>query len=107
MLKYKRVFADATHLNQSSRAKVINRLEIKPDSINVIWLKTPLMEIYRRNDLREGRARVPKSSIKSMYDSIQEPIAREGIDEVYIIDGISHELKVLSLGNKNKENFIY
>ena len=65
------------------------------------------MEIYRRNDLREGRAKVPKSSIKSMYDSIQEPTAREGINKVYIIDGISHELKVLSLGNKNKENFIY
>ena len=109
-MTHKRVFADATHLNQSSRAKVLTRLITEPDiidSINVIWLRTPLMEIYRRNDLRTGREKVPHSAIKSMYDSIQEPSIKEGINNVYIVDGITHELKVLHLGKKNKENFIY
>lgn len=65
------------------------------------------MEIYRRNDLRTGREKVPHNVIKSMYDSIQEPSIKEGISNVYIIDGITHELKVLHLGKENKENFIY
>ena len=110
LLTHKRVFADATHLNLSSRAKVLTRLITEPDiidSINVIWLKTPLIEIYSRNDLRTGREKVPHNVIKSMYDSIQEPSIKEGISQVYIVDGFTHELKVLSLGQKNKENFIY
>ena len=39
--KYDRVFADASHLNQSSRAKVINKIGQYANEINVIWLRTP------------------------------------------------------------------
>lgn len=110
LLTHKRVFADATHLNLSSRAKVLTRLITEPDiidSINVIWLKTPLIEIYRRNDLRTGREKVPHNVIKSMYDSIQEPSTKEGINKVYIVDGFTNELKVLELNQENEENFKY
>jgi len=65
------------------------------------------MEIYRRNDLRTGREKVPHNVIKSMYDSIQEPSIKEGISKVYIIDGFTHELKVLELNQENEENFKY
>ena len=102
-----RVFADASHLNQSSRAKVINKVRQYADEINVIWLRTPLMECYKRNENRTGRARVPKPTIKSMYDSIQEPSYSEGITTVYIVDGKTQELKVLELGGDNKENFVF
>lgn len=102
-----RVFADASHLNQSSRAKVINKVRQYADEINVIWLRTPLMECYKRNENRTGRARVPKPIIKSMYDSIQEPSYSEGITTVYIVDGKTQELKVLELGGDNKENFVF
>lgn len=102
-----RVFADASHLNQSSRAKVINKVRQYADEINVIWLRTPLMECYKRNENRTGRARVPKPTIKSMYDSIQEPSYSEGIITVYIVDGKTQELKVLELGGDNKENFVF
>lgn len=105
--KYDRVFADASHLNQSSRAKVINKVGQYANEINVIWLRTSLMECYKRNDNREGREKVPKSTIKSMYDSIQEPSAKEGIDTVYIVDDKTKELKILELGKPNKENFIF
>lgn len=50
---------------------------------------------------------MPHNVIKSMYDSIQEPSIKEGISNVYIVDGITHELKVLHLGKENKEDFIY
>ena len=102
-----RIFADASHLNPASRAKVLNKVKQYADEINVIWLKTPLMECYRRNENRTGRARVPKPTIKSMYDSIQEPSASEGIRMVYIVDGKTQELKVLELGGNNIENFVY
>ena len=105
--KVDRVFADASHLNQASRAKVINKVGQYADEIDVIWLKTPLMECYKRNENRTGRARVPKPTIKSMHDSIQEPSIKEGISRVYIIDGKTQELKVLELGGANIENFVF
>lgn len=100
-----RVFADASHLNPASRAKLLNKIEAYRDETNVIWLRTPLMICYQRNDNREGRAKVPHSIIKSMYDSQQEPSYREGINKVYIIDGKTEELKILELGGKNEEEF--
>lgn len=100
-----RVFADASHLNKTSRMKLINRISSNPEEINVIWLRTPLMTCYERNNNRTGRAFVPKHVIKSMYDSIQEPSVNEGINKVYIVDSKTQELKILVLGGKNEEGF--
>ena len=38
------VFADATHLNKKSRAKLLRNLTVRPREISVIWLQTPLDE---------------------------------------------------------------
>lgn len=100
-----RVIADASHLNPASRAKLLNRINVYRDLTGVIWLRTPLMICYERNNQREGRSNVPKHIIKSMYDSQQEPSAREGIDIIYIVDGRTEELKIVKLGGQNEEEF--
>lgn len=84
---YHWVIADATQLNPASRNKVLNQLKHKPDNINVICMKVSLEEVLRRNDLRTGRAKVPKDIVQKMYDSMQEPIEEEGIDVVFYSDG--------------------
>lgn len=50
-------------------------------------MKVPLEEALRRNDLRTGRAKVPKDVVQKMYDSMQEPTEEEGIDVVFYSDG--------------------
>ena len=101
-----RVFADATHLTPESRIKVINYVKNSADFINVIWMKTPLMECYRRNEQREGNAKVPKHVIKSMYDRLKLPTFKEGITDLYIIDDINKDIRVMMLID-NEENFIF
>ena len=64
------VYADATHLNKASREKVLNKIKILPESINVLYIKTPLELCIERNEKRDGRARVPKEVIKNMYNSL-------------------------------------
>jgi predicted kinase len=103
---YDRVFADATHLTPKSRIKVINYVKNSADFINVIWMKTPLMECYRRNEQREGIAKVPRHVIKSMYDKLKLPTFKEGITNLYIIDDINKDIKVMRLID-NEENFIF
>lgn len=116
MNNYKeRVFADASHLNVASRAKLINRIrqrdiETQRTSllfvdINVVWLKTDLNTCLARNSLREGRANVPEATIKSMWKSQQMPRASEGISKVYIVeDGLGY-MKIVILDGTDENNF--
>lgn len=61
------VFVDATHLSRGSRAKLLNR--IAPDChTRLVFdiIDTPLSVCLKRNAKREGRARVPDATLKSM-----------------------------------------
>lgn len=67
------VIADATHLNKSSRMKLLNRLNL--DGVNVIpvYFNTPEHICQERNKEREGRARVPSGILHKMYLSRSHP----------------------------------
>lgn len=79
------VYADAIHLNKKSRNKIIHALSIEPDEIEVIYMNTPLDLTLERNSFREGRARVPNTVIKAMYNSIELPTKDEGISKLTIV----------------------
>ena len=63
------VYIDATHLNEKSRDKVLNKLNLENATLCAVNFTVPLEECIRRNDLREGRAKVPRSVIRRMHFS--------------------------------------
>ena len=63
------VYIDATNLNEKSRDKVLNRLNLENMTLCAVNFTVPLEECIRRNDLREGRAKVPRSVIRRMHFS--------------------------------------
>ena len=63
------VYIDATHLNEKARDKVLNRLNLENATLCAVNFTVPLEECIRRNDLREGRAKVPRSVIRRMHFS--------------------------------------
>lgn len=72
--KYKVIWADATHLNNSSRWKLlynINRNDF--DEIDFVAIETPLEVCLERNAPREEMKRVPEDSIRSMSASYRRP----------------------------------
>ena len=82
----KTVYANATHLNRKARLKLLNSLTVKPDFIEIIYMKTPLEVCLERNNKRKGtRAFVPRSVIRRMYASIEEPKYKEGKYEYTVI----------------------
>jgi predicted kinase len=92
-----RIFIDATHLNTKSRYKVLSRLFISSDyEINCLWFDVPLGVCLERNAKRTGRAKVPKSTIKNMYNSYTFPDKSEGFNHIFIINehGQAKEVKV-------------
>lgn len=81
------VYIDATHLNQRSRYKTLCR--VRKDNIeelNCVCFTTPLDICLARNNLREGRAKVPESAIINMFNACVAPTATEGFDHVYAVD---------------------
>ncbi len=72
------VIADATHLNEKSRNKLLYNLKnygIDFTKIDVIpvYVKASFATIQQRNSEREGRARVPYHNLCDMYDALQHP----------------------------------
>lgn len=68
------VIADATHLNRISRNKLIRAIDqyTTEYTITYIVLETSLETCMKRNALREGRARVPDSVMKSMAENWED-----------------------------------
>ena len=83
------VIADATHLNEISRNKLINAICRKrpnlPLHITMVYFDVPLEVCKFRNAKREGRARVPNDVMDKMYSSLQFPRLREGLERIEIV----------------------
>lgn len=85
------IFVDATHLNQSSRNKVLNRLDLTNVVINPINFMVPLDVCLKRNAQRTGRAYVPESAIKRMANSFRPARDGEKYEYNYIVDVVWKE----------------
>lgn len=82
--------ADATHLNELSRAKLLRALgdSLKDVEVNVMVVKVSLDTAVAHNENRRGSiAYVPLHSIKNMYDAFTMPSLEEGFDNIYIYEG--------------------
>lgn len=83
---YITIFVDATHLNPKARHKVLSRIESKKCSaIHAIFFDVSLDTCLERNEQRSGRAYVPPTVIKNMYNSYRFPICDEGFDTIWVI----------------------
>ena len=83
------VIADATHLNEISRDKLINAIRRKrpnlPLHITMVYFDIPLEVCKFRNDKREGRAHVPDEVMNKMYIQLEFPKLRKGLDAIEIV----------------------
>lgn len=83
------VIADATHLNKISRDKLINAICRKrpnlPLYITMVYFDIPLEVCKFRNAKREGRARVLDNVMDKMYQQLEFPKLREGLERIEIV----------------------
>lgn len=67
------VYADATHLNEKGRIKLLDCLNLEDVKLIAVRFDVPLEVCLERNEMREGRARVPKSVVRRMWHSRTDP----------------------------------
>ena len=71
------VYADATHLNQKSRAKVIREIDSLYGGNNyeliAVVVKPKIETCLAQNAQRTGRECVPETVIRNMYETFEDP----------------------------------
>ena len=79
-------FADATHINECSRGKLLRALgeSLKDIEVHALVFKVPVELAIERNNGREGRKVVPETAIRNMNSQFTMPSFEEGIDIVGI-----------------------
>ena len=80
-----KVFIDATHLSPAARTSVRRNIKGRPYLI-AVSVEVPLEVALERNAKRTGRAFVPETAIRNMYNRYEIPTLKEGFDEVWHID---------------------
>lgn len=63
------IIADATHISEVSRNKLLDNLNLKDYNIVPVNFKTPLNVCLKRNDGRIGRAKVPCNVVRKQFYS--------------------------------------
>ena len=71
------VYADATHLNEKARRKLLKELDLTNVQVNYLFFNTPLNVCKKRNAQRTGLANVPETVIENMYASLQKTTQNE------------------------------
>lgn len=98
--KIKAVYADATHLNEKSRLKLLNSLKLNKDIFIIpIYFTISLNTALNRNCNRTGREFIPEMVIKNQLSSYTPPAHCE---DIYMYDEIwqvNEEGKVKKFNN--------
>lgn len=80
------IWADATHLNKASRDKILGRLDTHNCEVTFVLMAAPLEECLKRNAQREGRAKVPESVLRDMYNRFCYDDLLNSDDDLMAID---------------------
>lgn len=93
MTQYQNTFADATHLDERSRNKLLNALNLHSDvKINVVYFDVPVEVCLERNDKRTGWAHVPAGVIRRMATQMVKPTFNEKYkyNKIYTVNAEGH-----------------
>lgn len=72
------IYVDATHINEASREKLLGRLKnLENVNLNAVVFDIPLEVCLERNAQRTGRACVPETAIRNMYNNFRNPALDE------------------------------
>lgn len=67
------VFVDATHLNEKSRNKTLDKLDLEGVDLYAVSFEVPVEICLEQNEFRSGRAYVPRSVIRRMCAQFDPP----------------------------------
>ncbi len=80
-----RFVVDNTNPTAKDRAHYIKAAKASRFSVVGYFFDAELEDCLKRNELREGRSRVPDKALDATKRKQQRPLPKEGFDELYIV----------------------
>lgn len=74
---------DNTNVKAADRKQYIELAQLHGYKITGYYFKTDVKACLERNNLREGKAKVPASGFYSKLKQLQQPSFEEGFDQLY------------------------
>ena len=89
------IVVDASHLSPKARQATLGRLNLtNATEVNCVMFGVPVAVAIKRNDQREGRAKVPHSVIRRMDCQKTFPTAKEKFTRIICVDQDGKESEV-------------
>ena len=87
--------ADATHINEASRTKLLKALgnSLKDVKVIAVVLKSSLQVTLVQNEQREGRKLVPRGQVRRMWYQFTKPTLEEGFDEIWVHENNKYKIE--------------
>lgn len=85
-LKAKQAFVvDKTNAALEKRARYIQPAKASGFRVVGYYFRSNFEEALRRNELREGKAKVPQSGLRSFLKELAKPSYNEGFDQLFYV----------------------
>lgn len=86
------IVCDATHLTERARNNVLDKLDLSNIDIIHIFCFLPSLNVcLERNEMRQGRQKVPRGIVRRMYFSREIPSQEEKYGNLYRIEFINYD----------------
>ena len=92
---------DNTNPTVAERAKYISAAKANGYRVVGYFMQSRLQECVARNNLREGKAKIPAQAIAATSNRLEMPSYDEGFDELYFV---SNDGKTMSIFDWRDEN---
>ena len=82
---------DNTNPTREDRERYIGPAKMEGYRVIGYFMQSRLKECIDRNDLREGKAKIPEKGIAAAFRKLELPSRAEGFDELYFVrnDGVT------------------
>lgn len=85
---------DNTNPTREDRARYIPAAKEHGYRVVGYFMQSPLQECITRNNLREGKERIPAKAIAMTSNKLEMPSFDEGFDELYFVANDGAEMKI-------------
>ena len=93
---------DNTNPTREDRARYIPAAKNAGYHVVGYFMQSRLQECIRRNDLREGKARIPSKAIAMTSNKLEMPSRSEGFDELYFVKNDGETMSICEWREENE-----
>jgi len=76
---------DKTNATREERARYINAAKSNHFRVVGYYFRSNFAEALKRNDLREGKAKIPEKGLRQFLKQLERPVYAEGFDRLFYV----------------------